>query len=123
MKTYVHRGGRPFWNRISARHQLVQLGLQARFVQRDDGGQQLVAEFAAERGGKLGDFLFALHPVQPRVHEILERGGDLAAPEGSASPRPPFRSPARLLHHLRKFFDEQRHAARAIVHLLDDCLG
>ena len=58
-------------------HQLGQLRLQRRLVQRRDRGEQLVAELAAERRGELGHLPLALHAVQARHHQVLKRGGNL----------------------------------------------
>ena len=59
-------------------HQLGQLGLERRLVHARHGGEQLVAELAAEHRGELGHLPVALHPVQAGHHQVLERGGDLA---------------------------------------------
>ena len=66
-------------------NQLCQLRLERRLVQCRDGGQQFVAELAAERRGELRHFPLALHPVQPGHHQVLERGRDLASEQRLAA--------------------------------------
>ena len=102
-------------------HQLGQLRLERRLVHGRDGGEQLVAELAAEDRGELGQLPVALHPVQAGHHQVLERGGDLVPEQGlgRVPPVPRLVQHARFLHHLREFFDEQRHAAGPVVDLLD----
>ena len=102
-------------------HELGQLGLERRLVHARHGREQLVAEFAAERRGELGHVAIALHAVQAGHHQVLERGRDLA-PQPGLGPGvalPGLVQHARLLHHLRELFDEQRHAAGPVVDLLD----
>ncbi len=102
-------------------NKFVQLRAQRGFAQVGYRRQQFVAELAAERGGQLGDLLLALHAVEARVHQVLQRGRDLVGGQDRGGVLLACLSRrGGLLHHLRELFDEQRHAARAIVDLLDE---
>ena len=55
-------------------HQLRQFLLQRLGAARRRCGQQLVAEFPANRGGQLHDVEVAGHPIQPGCQEVLQSG-------------------------------------------------
>ena len=123
LKVYVHAGGRPFWNRISARTSLSsstsrsassRVATAAIISWLNSGrawrpGVRLPVRLPSDRAGRSRD------PAASRgFHELEGR-----------SPGPPLilRAAPRLLHHLREFFDEQRDASGAVVDLLDDRVG
>ena len=99
--------------------QSAQIRLKGRLVDPRDGGEQLVGEFPAEDRRELGHVPPTLHAVQASHHQILERAGDLVPARTASAVGSRLVTRGRFLHHLGELFDEQRHPAGPVVHLLD----
>ena len=89
--------------------ELGQLGLERRLVHIHHGREQFVMKLSPEGCGKLGHLPVARHAIQPCHHQLLERRGDLlfagSLEEGG------------FANHPAELFDEQGHAAGALVDL------